>query len=365
MIKIKDVSLKSLIESNRGIHLSAYIENNKEIEDLKEKLKEVIIDASLHLSKALPNIELHKFLEPIELLLNDTNTLKAFKGNIGIFRTQNSFKILSVPASVEDTCIVANSFHVKPILKSLQSDKSYLLLGVTDDSAKLYHSSMGRINLVSEITLSKYMNLDKVVSLWLLEEFNKNNLLKGIRLYIAGEKSLTQSLVKSIQYRPKFRRAIHPSFSKSDINIVVTKIKQLMKKESEKSFEKSINEYYWAEDNKMTHNNIFKISKAAVEGNIKKLIIADGVNIFGKLCKTTGDLSIHFDELDHEDDDILDDLAQTVLMSGGEIVIAESNKLPGIYPALAILEKEEEEEIPMLMNKTLEFQENIFYRRTV
>ena len=56
--------------------------------------------------------------------------------------------------------------------------------------------------------------------------------------------------------------------------------------------------------------NIFQIAKAAVQGKIRKLIVADGIQIFGKLDKHTGGVSINPAHLDHEDDDLLDDLSQ-------------------------------------------------------
>ena len=368
MIKIKDVSLKSLIESNEGLHLSAYIKHHEQIDALKMKLKEVMIDASLHLSKVLTNDELHRFLEPIEILSKDTTTLKALKGNIGIFRTNRSFKILNVPVDVENLCVVADSFHVKPILKSLQSDRSYLLLGVDENTVTLYRGSMGRMNLISKTdSIADHIkNRKELISNWLDEELANNPFLKGHKLYVAGELDFTKVLIKSLRYRPKYRSPIHTEFSHSKLKTITSKIRDLMKSESEKSFEKSMNEYYWAEDKKMTHDNIFKISKAAVQGRIKKLIIADEVNLFGKLCNKTGDLSIHFDERDHEDDDVLDDLAQTVLMAGGEIVIAGSNKMPRNYPVLAILEKRgEEDQAPLLLNYKNILPENTDFRRTV
>lgn len=92
----------------------------------------------------------------------------------------------------------------------------------------------------------------------------------------------------------------------------------------------------------MAKKNIFQIAKAAVQGRIKKLIIADGINIFGKVDKKTGGLAIHPVDLDHEDDDILDDLAQTVLASGGEVVIAPREEIPKGRPILAIIEHSSE-----------------------
>lgn len=345
MIKIKDVGLKALIESNQGLHLSAYIKENENISMLKWKLKEIILDSSLHLSKVLKKNELDSFLNPIRLLLGDSETLRSLRGSIGLFRTKSSFKILKVPTATEDLCIVANSFHVKPILKSLQSDKSYLLLGIDKFEATLYRGSMGRVNLLSkfQIPKSNEKNIQALICGWFDENITNNTLLKGQRLYIAGKADWSKNLKRALNYRSTYRSLISPEFDPTQIHFITTDIKNIIERESEKNLAKSLDEYFVAEKNNLALNNIFKISRAASKGIIKKLIISEDLNIFGRHCKKTGSLTLHFNEKDHEDDDILDDLAQTVLMNGGEIIITKNIKMPDNFMALATLNKKYEE----------------------
>ncbi len=47
---------------------------------------------------------------------------------------------------------------------------------------------------------------------------------------------------------------------------------------------------------------------------------------------------MHPIDLNHEDDCILDDLAQMVLSQGGEVVIAKRSEIPKGRPILAILD---------------------------
>ncbi len=46
---------------------------------------------------------------------------------------------------------------------------------------------------------------------------------------------------------------------------------------------------------------------------------------------------MHPRDLDHEDDDLLDDLAQIVMAKGGEVVVANEGEMSPATPALAIL----------------------------
>ncbi len=66
--------------------------------------------------------------------------------------------------------------------------------------------------------------------------------------------------------------------------------------------------------------------------------MTDEMSIFGTIDKKTGGLALHSFDLDHEDDCILDDLAQMVLSQGGEVVIAKRDEIPKGRPILAILD---------------------------
>ena len=67
-------------------------------------------------------------------------------------------------------------------------------------------------------------------------------------------------------------------------------------------------------------------------------MIADDIQLFGKLNGKSGKIKLHEKDLDHEDDDILDDIAQTVLAHGGKVTLAAKNEIPRKYPIMAIID---------------------------
>ncbi|HND86606.1 MAG TPA: hypothetical protein PLU50_12385, partial [Pseudobdellovibrionaceae bacterium] len=123
MIIEKKVSLKSILESSEGIHLTAYLVNRGDLVDLKLQLQETLNEAYEWLYSVQSIEERKKFLEPLDALLNDARILKDMKGNIGIFRTKDSFRILNIPVDLERQCHVATTFHVKPLLRWMQLDR--------------------------------------------------------------------------------------------------------------------------------------------------------------------------------------------------------------------------------------------------
>lgn len=357
MIIEKKISLKPILESSEGIHLTAYLVNRDDLIDLKSQLRETINEAYEWLHSVLTVNERKKFLEPLDTLLNDARIFKSMKGNIGIFRNKDSFRVLNVPIEVERQCHVANTFHVKPLLRWMQIDREFLLLGLTPESAHLYLGSQSSLQKIDSILLPRLskQGLALETSSWLGEWLEHITQRSSPKLFLAGEQRPIDRVLKKLKYQNVIKTPIAPNFCEGNVIEVCQVVRKLLKDEAKKSLQHALMEFRFAEEVNLAKKNIFQIAKAAVQGHIKKLIVADGINVFGKVDKKTGALAIHPFDLDHEDDDILDDLAQTVLAFGGEVVIAPREDIPKGRPALAILDHQ---------NSNMEKRFLIFNRQT-
>ena len=362
MIASKMSVLKPLIESNEGQHLTAYLTNDRNIFHLRRQLRETLETAYEYLAPVMEPEALVRFVAPIHSVIEDKKLLKNLKGNVGLFRNENSFRILSLPVAVEQTCVVATSFHVKPLLRWMQSDREFLFLGIGEESASLYHGNQNSFKLVETLIFpaalqktaypDSYEGLKKLrlkslkyeeTTEWLNDWiFSLTKTLKPM-LFVAGQRELTSPFLRHCPYPNTRRQAVWPSFSQEKAAEICLEIRSLLKKEARKDLEHALMEFYQAEDLNLANKNIFQIAKAAIEGKVKKLIIADGINIFGKIDRKSGGLSIHPADLDHEDDDILDDLAQEVLAHGGEVVVASRHEIPKGRPILAIFDRPDSE----------------------
>lgn len=359
MITSKKTTLKPLLESVKGVHLTAYLVNRGDLIDLKSQLRDAIIQSYEWLNPVMSAEERNKFLEPLDNLLMDARIFKQMKGNIGIFRNQDSFRVLNIPIDVEPACQVATSFHVKPLLRWLQSDQEFLLLGLNKDSAHLYLGSQDSLKLVDAIlfpdffknkeALEGYLSLkdsrkkkakEEETFAWLNEWISGLTKNSSPRLFIAGEKSLVQGLNRNLKYKNAIKKPVANIFNQKNVQDVCVSIRKILKEESKHLLEKSLLEFRFAEEGNRTRKNVFQIAKAVVQGKVRKLIVTDELNIFGKIDLKSGGLALHPFDLDHEDDDILDDLAQMVLSQGGEVVVASRKDIPKGRPILAILDNE-------------------------
>lgn len=371
MLNSKKMILKPLLESTGGIHLTAYMVNRGKLVDLKLQLRETINQAYEWLNPIMSAKERNKILEPLYSLTTDARIFKQIKGNVGIFRNQESFRVLNIPVEVEQSCHVATSFHVKPLLRWLQMDQDFLFLGLENDAAHLYSGSQDSFKLVDSIifpqafkdknTFDYYLGLNKATQkkikedetfAWLNDCISQITKFSKPKLFVAGEKFLVDGLNRSFHYKNAIKTPIENSFDKDSVNEVCVVIRKLLKAESRAIIEKSLMEFRFAEEDNRTRKNLFQVSKAVVQGRVRKLIVSDELSIFGKIDRKSGGLAIHPYDLDHEDDDILDDLAQIVLSQGGEVIVASKNEIPKGRPILAILDDEGKE-----LEKTEDFRQ--------
>jgi hypothetical protein len=172
----------------------------------------------------------------------------------------------------------------------------------------------------------------------LVEDLTKNT---KTTIFVAGTSELVRSFIQNFKSERLYPETIAAHFSESHVFEIMKNIKGILRLDSQKSFTEALEEFELAKNLGFTKTNIFQIAKAALKGNVRKLIVAEDFNVFGKLDKASGGLAIHPTDMDHEDDCLLDDLAQAVLLKGGEVVVAKKNEIPGGKLIMAILNKDQ------------------------
>lgn len=357
MITERKLTLKPLLESNKGIHLTAYLVNRGDLIDLKSQLRTAINEAYAWLNSVMSTQDRKKLLKPLDSLLHDARIFNQMKGNIGIFRNQDSFRLLNIPIEVEQSCQVATSFHVKPLLRWLQGDEDFLFLGLDKEAAHLYHGSQSTFKKIDSVLFPESFkskgNFGDYVSLKKARQNKQKDAetfsylsdwIAGLtkhskpKLFIAGHPALVLAFQRSLDYKNHIKTPVFNTFKSEDAMESCLTIRKILKNESKRNLEKALIEFKFAEEGNKAKKNIFQISKAVVQGKVRKLVVTDELNVFGKIDPKTGGLAIHPFDLDHEDDCILDDLAQMVLNKGGEVIVAKKDEIPKGRPILAILD---------------------------
>ena len=353
-------SLKPIFESSQGVHLTIYLVNEGGLENIKKQLRTSLEEAYEFLQPVMEIKERQALLAPLDHLLLDGAIFQSMQGNIGLFRTKDSFRILSIPVDLQRSSHVATTFHVKPLLQWIQVDQEYFLLGLDGTEAHLYIGNYHSIQLIESVpcrlqktpqetdTSDSSLEATDIVGgeiavwvrSWIWQRAGKTNPL----FFVAGPEPYCRQVFKAIKYHRTVREPLASRFSKVTLEECTTEIQHFLERSAQKELSAALIEFDAANEENRARKNIFQIAKATALGRVRKLIIAGDTTIHGKLDLRSGGVSLHPFDLDHEDDDILDDLAQAVLLRGGEVLVIDKAQLPKGRAALAILDDEVESE---------------------
>lgn len=348
--------VSGILNSSGGIHLSIYIEGKMGIVESKKMLQKYLVEAEVYLSPVLSESEKQTFLDPIyNLLLSDT-FLNSSEESYAIFRKQNELRCLKLPIAVVSGCHVATTFHVKPILSWKQVERKFYLVHSDHEKITLYFANKTTCQKISAFEFEKidenktfqerksivtnknatFSNQMRVLGRQIDFAISKHSTGNTSKLFFSGISQINKEIFSNLKYPKKVHTTFLSGSSRKSISKNCEFIRNYLSKEALKSHESSVEDFRFAFLQNRVMKNIFQIAKCAVVGKIQRLLISEDQNLFGKINEKNGDVKLYPRDKDHEDDDILDDIAQIVLKNGGEVIVTPSQKIPNYFPILAI-----------------------------
>lgn len=362
MITSKNKNLKSVLDSKSGLHLTVYIKFDGDVLRFRKSLKKHLKTAMTHLSQVLTKEEQKEFLAPVEALGLDEENLNQMSGNVGIFRKKDFLKFVSLPTDIQEICVVADTFHIKPLVKWAQQDQDFLIMGLTFEGAHLYKGSQTEMKKINTVIYpdslkrrdenGRYSSLNEKrqhkadlnhTMEWLagwVDELTKGT---NITVFVAGNKYYVKEFIKNYRSDQLYPDTIAPHFSTENVFEVCKNIRALLRLNSAAKLSETLENFSLALKTNTVKTNLFQIAKAAINGKVEKLMVAEDFNVFGKIDNSTGGIALHPADMDHEDDCLLDDLTQTVLLNGGEVTVVKITDMPRGLPLIAVVRGEPRE----------------------
>lgn len=336
--------------------------NTKDFLVFKNLLQRVESSLSLEYSKK----EVEKIMKPLIDLSEDRLFWNKTKDGLVIFLNPNNFIIYNLSRPVEELAIVSNSFHIKPLIRVYQSADNYYVLGVNKKSFKLYYGNRYGLKEIK-------FNDDVLVKIEdvLGDDYTESYLSAGSYAgannpMYHGHGDRKSEMDKDIQKYFKYvDNFIIDNFSNPNraplVLVALDENQGAFRKLSKNNFlvedgisldfenlnEKDLKEKSWeiiekiylqkTQDlidrfninlnNKLATDNINMTSKMAVKGAVEILLVESDKIIPGRVDLTSGEL-IDEDLNDPNINDILDDLVEIVLNSGGEVIMLPKERMP-------------------------------------
>jgi hypothetical protein len=332
-----------------------------------------VIENSL---KQIANVDFtDSIMKPFYALKEDKVFWNSTSDGIAVLASKNKCIVYNLNNSVKEFAVVANSFHIKPLIKAFQYIVKYQLLGLNRENFTLYQGNRYgfkeiALNPDAPRTMKEVLG-DQLSDSYLShgsyagsggptmyhghgdvkQEIDKDT-EKYFRyvdsfVYANYSKILKQPLilVSLTEYHSEFKKlsnnpyllkeGINKSIESMDLDEIQNKASVIIETINMKKIQKLVESHAKAEVELLGSSDLVQVAKAACESRVETILIEEEKILPGKINYKTGE--IEFGTIDSPDnDDILDDLAELVLVNGGSVFILTKDKMPSTTGIAAI-----------------------------
>ena len=322
------------------------------------------------LLQQLPKEDVRPLLEPFLALGDDRDFWNHTLDGLAVLGAKGIFRVYKLHRPVTELVMVADSFHIKPLMRILQSTDRYHVLGLNRQEIKLFEGNRDALDEIQlhqdvprkltdalgekltdpHLTVASYggaggsqspahhghggknaeVDIDaerffRAIDRGILEHHSQPS---GLPLILAAlpehhhmfhEISANQFLVdESID--------VHPD-ALSSIEELRERAWQLMEPRYLARLADLVEEFGNAKSKGLGDDDIAEVARAVVSGRVAKLLIEAHRVIPGRLNEETGDIESG-DLADPHVDDVLDDLGMLALKMGGQVVIVPPERMP-------------------------------------
>jgi hypothetical protein len=294
-----------------------------------------------------------------------------------MLRALDLFRIYKLQRPVPELAIVADSFHIKPLLRIVQSADRYQILGLSRGAIKLFEGNRDALDeielapgvprtandVLGEDSTEPYQSVKSVRSVpgasmgvhhgqgggsdRIPVEVDRFFRLvdRSILEHHSRPTGLPLLLVALPEYHGVFRSISRNPFLisegiKLDPDSVSTdELRKLawgiIEPRYQARLTQLIDDFQQAKPKGLTGDHVGEIAFAAVSGRIMTLLVEANREIPGHVESSSG--RIEFRDISNPQiDDLLDDLAELVLNKGGQVVVLPEGRMPTATGAAAI-----------------------------
>ena len=307
--------------------------------------------------------EIAATMEKFQALAHDDHFWNHRTDGLAILSSPGMFQVFELQRTVAELLVVSDSFHIKPLLRILQSADRYQLLCLSRHEAKLFEGNRDALDAV-ELT-----NVPATITEALGEKLTEPHLTvasyggggashhghggkkdevdidmerffrvidRSVLEHHSAPSGLPLMLVALPEHNTPFHDISHNPFLMKDSihsNPEALSLEQLREQAWQKieplfieRLKKLVDTFETARSKDLGSDDLAQVAQAAKAGRISVLLVEADRQVAGKL-DSNGE--IDFGDLDHpEVGDVIDDIAEVVLRMKGEVVVVPSERMP-------------------------------------
>jgi len=325
------------------------------------------LETSLRQTYSAAETEL--FLKPFTDLSHDDSFWHQTWDGLAVLSGPGLFRVFRLQRPVDELTVVADSFHLKPLRRFLQSVANYQVLGLSRQKIQLFEGnreSLNEIELASDVpqTISEALGSE------LTEPFSSvtsqgrtSGAMTSMHYGHGGKKDevdgdaekffravdravlehhsrpsgLPLILAALPEHHDLFHQISHNPFLMAKglmINpdvLPIHELRELAWKVVEPQYQARLTtlteEFQEARSKEHGSDDLSLVAQAAVEGRVATLLIEADRQIAGQLNCETGQVEVA-DLSNPQVDDLLDDLGELVEKMGGKVLVMPADQMP-------------------------------------
>jgi Bacterial archaeo-eukaryotic release factor family 3 len=342
------------------------------------RFRNLVAEAEASLRQKYANRELRPLLEPFRALEGDHEFWNHALDGLAVFGSPDAFRVYLLQRPVPELAVVADSLHVKPLVRIVQSADRYQVLCLGRDSVKLYEGNRDALDPIDladgiprtnaealgedpdnkpertvaahggsargDATARHGHGSEKDVANSDAERFFRA-VDRGVLEHHSRPSGLPLILVTVTENSEIFRRVSHnPSLMTDGVNFdpwslsadrLREEVWQVVQPHYLRRLAALVDDFREAHSRWQASGDLSDIGQAAVAGQVGTLLVEADRLVPGTLDLSTGRIS--FEDLSRpEVDDLLDDLVELVLRKGGEVIVVPADRMPTRTGAAAI-----------------------------
>jgi len=365
-------SISNLATDHQPPCLSLYQPTHRSNPENKQdsiRFRNLVKDLETSLQQKYPAVKTCLLLEPFEALTKDREFWNHTLDGLAVMGGPDLFQVYQIHRPVAEFAVVADSFHLKPLRRLLQSVDRYQILGFSLNKIRLFE---GNRDVIDEIELvpSVPRTIEEALGYELTEphltgrpfggtgqsntaihhgqggkkdevDIDTERFFRAIDRAVLENYSRPSGLPLMLAALPDhhnlFRRVSHNPFLMAEgimvnpdamsIDELQERAWQVVEPQYQAQLTALVEEYALANSKGLGSTDLVQIAHASVNGQIATLLIESDRQIPGRLDIQTG--KIEFADLDHPQiDDLLDDLGEQVEKMGGKVMVISSERIP-------------------------------------
>jgi hypothetical protein len=310
--------------------------------------------------------DVRPLLEPFQRLAGDRDFWNHTLDGLAVLGAPGLFRVYRLQRPVPELAVVADSFHLKPLLRILQSADSYHVLGLSRQKITLFEGNrdvLDEVELLPAVprTITDVLgesDPEAHTRAWAHEpgvagvlsgtgskseqvDNDTERFFRAVDRAILEHYSRPSKLPLMIAALPEhhsfFRRISNNPFLMDEgidthpdaltIEALRDRAWQAVEPQYLARLAGLIEMFGTARARELGDHDLALVARSAVAGRVATLLIEADRHVPGRIDAATG--RIEFDDLAHSQvDDLLDDLGELVLKHGGEVVIVPAERMP-------------------------------------